>query len=61
MKNSLNSNNMKYLAYISIVFLFVACNNEKPKKPEVQKGEYYTCPMHPEIIRDKPGDRKSVV
>ncbi|MFH1873279.1 MAG: heavy metal translocating P-type ATPase [Pseudomonadota bacterium] len=31
---------------------------ETPKKPEAApaKGTKYTCPMHPEIVRDAPGD-----
>src|SRR5262249_23385325 len=27
----------------------------KPKSPETQKGTKWTCPMHPEIVRDRPG------
>ena len=36
----------------------VSCKNETSKHPEHQTGtaaEVYTCPMHPEIISDKPG------
>jgi Cu(I)/Ag(I) efflux system membrane fusion protein len=52
---------MKRLICISILFLVIAaigCNNNKDnhadhKTESVQ--EIYTCPMHPEIIRDKPG------
>jgi len=29
---------------------------EKPKSEDVQGQEIYTCPMHPEIVRNKPGD-----
>ncbi|UCI31395.1 heavy metal translocating P-type ATPase [Mesorhizobium sp. B4-1-4] len=28
---------------------------ERPEPPLAPKGTQYTCPMHPEIIRDKPG------
>lgn len=52
---------MKKLIYIfGFVFLisFIACNDKKDPhashKTEETK-EIYTCPMHPEIIRDKPG------
>ncbi|MGB3540523.1 MAG: heavy metal translocating P-type ATPase, partial [Mesorhizobium sp.] len=29
---------------------------ERPEPAPMPKGTQYTCPMHPEIIRDKPGD-----
>jgi len=36
--------------------LFIACKNKKTSVAEsVQKKELWTCSMHPEIIRDKPG------
>ena len=52
---------MKRLRFISILLLVIAvisCNNDKDthaqhKAETVQ--DVYTCPMHPEIIRDKPG------
>ncbi|PDQ17795.1 copper-translocating P-type ATPase [Mesorhizobium sanjuanii] len=28
---------------------------DRPQAPTMPKGTQYTCPMHPEIIRDKPG------
>jgi Cu+-exporting ATPase len=28
---------------------------DRPEPPSMPKGTQYTCPMHPEIIRDKPG------
>ncbi|PHZ85184.1 heavy metal translocating P-type ATPase [Paremcibacter congregatus] len=30
--------------------------NERPPAEEMPAGTQYTCPMHPEIIRDEPGD-----
>src|SRR5512138_3687742 len=53
---------MKELKYIIISLLsllvFIACNDKKDThtahKQEVQK-DIYTCPMHPEILRDVPG------
>ncbi|HEY4191619.1 MAG TPA: heavy metal translocating P-type ATPase [Mesorhizobium sp.] len=29
---------------------------ERPAAPAMPKGTQYTCPMHPEIVRDRPGD-----
>ena len=54
---------MKRLKIISIFLVFViaiGCNNNKDKDPHAQHKaavvqDIYTCPMHPEIIRDKPG------
>ncbi|WP_276501657.1 efflux RND transporter periplasmic adaptor subunit [Terrimonas pollutisoli] len=44
-----------------LIFGLYACNDEKKEnhsqhqQPETSK-EQYTCPMHPEIIKDKPGN-----
>jgi Cu(I)/Ag(I) efflux system membrane fusion protein len=52
---------MKKITYIFcfvLLFITVACNENKDPhaehKNEVEQ-QLYTCPMHPEIIRDKPG------
>lgn len=45
---------------ISMVVTFNACNNSTPATPAVESKttttEVYTCPMHPEVQSDKPGD-----
>jgi membrane fusion protein, copper/silver efflux system len=56
---------MKSLAVISIIpallvllatlFSLTACKNKKEKTEAVVQKEVWTCSMHPEIIRDKPG------
>ena len=54
---------MKRLLFIPMLILVmvsVGCNNKKDKDTPAQHTteavqEIYTCPMHPEIIRDKPG------
>jgi membrane fusion protein, copper/silver efflux system len=52
--------NNKYSVLIAFfVFIFsISCNNEKKDEHaghEEQKQPVYTCPMHPEIIRNAPG------
>lgn len=32
------------------------CGMDLIEQPKINKGVKYTCPMHPEIIRDQPGD-----
>ena len=45
--------------FLAMVYLVVACGNDKRDEHtghEQQKGmAVYTCPMHPEILRDAPG------
>ena len=44
------------IAVVSSVILFTGCKNIKVTAVEkAQKKELWTCSMHPEIIRDKPG------
>jgi Cu(I)/Ag(I) efflux system membrane fusion protein len=49
---------IKHIAIFILLSSFIACNDKKDShaghKQETVK-EQYTCPMHPEIIRDKPG------
>lgn len=33
----------------------VACNEKKPKDQTAEAKQTYTCPMHPQIVQDKPG------
>jgi hypothetical protein len=51
---------MKKLALVlvfafSTAIVFNACSENKSKSTEQNKTVQYTCPMHPEIIQDKPG------
>ena len=44
----------KYIIIIiSALFVFASCKNKKATL--VNKDEYYTCSMHPQIMQDKPG------
>src|ERR1044072_1153911 len=45
------------LAFSLLPFAFTACNETKKHQPEEKASvkETYTCPMHPQIIKDKPG------
>jgi Cu(I)/Ag(I) efflux system membrane fusion protein len=51
----------KIVLFSSILFmsLLLSCTNSSKKQTEhqhaLEEQEIYTCPMHPEIIRDKPG------
>lgn len=43
------------LVFISTSIFIVACKNKETAADHAQKKELWTCSMHPEIIRDKPG------
>lgn len=54
---------MKLLSYTTIILIFISCKGNENKqetggrdtvKTNMVKTEY-TCPMHPEVISDKPG------
>jgi len=57
---------MKKLMILStlsfFLFLGVSCGNKTTKTDaqvetkELATADYYTCPMHPEVHKDKPGD-----
>jgi Cu(I)/Ag(I) efflux system membrane fusion protein len=65
LKNNWKLNNMnRYLKYglvvivlsiIGLAIYFFATKSNEPVEKQHQK-ELYTCPMHPQIIRDKPGN-----
>ena len=42
-----------FLIIVSLLFVFASCKNKK--SAVVNKDEYYTCSMHPQIMKDKPG------
>jgi Heavy metal binding domain len=54
----------KYLLIFSLVLLgatvLISCGNssgkEKQSETKATASVQYTCPMHPEVISDKPGD-----
>lgn len=49
---------MKYLFLLIIFTAAIACNSKQDEHAghTTQEKEIYTCSMHPEIIRDKPGN-----
>jgi len=58
-----NQKNMQKMFLLALCFLifstvvFVACKeNKEVATAESSTDFYYTCPMHPEIVRDEPGD-----
>ncbi|RFS19606.1 efflux RND transporter periplasmic adaptor subunit [Chitinophaga silvatica] len=49
-------NFLKTVAFISLApALFLAACKEKSKEVADEKKQTYTCPMHPQIVQDKPG------
>ncbi len=48
----------RILIIIAILFssaiIFTACNNNK-SSADLAKDETYSCPMHPQVTREKPG------
>lgn len=46
---------MRLLLFIAtILLLFSACDTKRKKA--VQAGIQYTCPMHPQVVKDEPGE-----
>ncbi len=41
------------LLIMSATLLFTACNNNKSN--QLAKDEIYSCPMHPQVLKEKPG------
>lgn len=52
MKRGLSA--LSLLAFLSLGLVFVGTGCAKPKEVETAKKEY-TCPMHPEVLKDGPG------
>jgi Cu(I)/Ag(I) efflux system membrane fusion protein len=44
------------LLILLLPFTFTACKENHNHEAETAAGVEYTCPMHPQIVRDKPGD-----
>jgi hypothetical protein len=44
------------MAIAGVFFGVTGCGREKPSGQTLEKKTIYTCPMHPQIRRDKPGD-----
>ena len=47
-----------FVIALSLAFAFatISCNNADKTKTEKTTASVYTCPMHPEITSDKPGN-----
>ncbi len=39
---------------MSATLLITACDNDKKSK-QLAKDEIYSCPMHPQVLKEKPG------
>ena len=42
--------------FFTLAFTSVSCNNADKTKTEQTAATAYTCPMHPEVTSDKPGN-----
>lgn len=52
---------MLFIAYCLLPIVFMACNEKKKEdhsqhQQPVTTNQFYTCPMHPEIIKEQPGN-----
>jgi Cu(I)/Ag(I) efflux system membrane fusion protein len=58
MKGKMKAINLLLLSIVALTLLISACSNPKPKTVATQvKSEVkYTCPMHPQIMEDHPGN-----
>ena len=45
----------KFGALLFIAFAFIACVKKDEYAQHIEAAEKYTCPMHPQIVQDKPG------
>ena len=45
-----------YIILIMLTAIFIGCSNNKTEIATTETYDYYTCPMHPEIIQDEPGE-----
>jgi Cu(I)/Ag(I) efflux system membrane fusion protein len=48
---------LKYMIFLFLTVGFVSCRNQdKKEKTTTHASLHYTCPMHPQIMEDKPGN-----
>ncbi|HCN84809.1 MAG TPA: copper transporter [Sphingobacteriaceae bacterium] len=45
-----------YLLLICLLSVLISCTNKPKEENTARHQDIYTCPMHPQIIRDHPGD-----
>lgn len=46
---------IKYQISIMLILLFVSCKTETNQEAKTEISKQYTCPMHPQVVHDKPG------
>lgn len=55
-KSVLQTNFTSYLIALGIAMLVAACTHVEKEQHAHVDGPRYTCPMHPQVVQDKPGN-----
>lgn len=55
MKRNWRNNIVISMLMLGLFMAFAACNNKEQKASDGEQADTYTCPMHPQIVRNEPG------
>ncbi len=55
MKSGLKNILIVFVVFMSTAIVFTSCKNKRATTIATSKSDLWTCPMHPEIIKDHPG------
>lgn len=56
MKMKLILTSLVVLALAVVMFGVVGCSKSEPAQSSGTKAKQYTCSMHPDVVKDAPGD-----